>query len=197
MAWRKLQRWLHTTPPKLLPIARTIDRCNDWIGRILGGLVLFMVAIGVWNVLGRFVGRAIGQNLTSNALIETQWYSFDVLFLLGAAYALLHNEHVRVDIFYSGWSPRRRAWADLIGTLFYLLPFCGLVCFFSWGSIVESWAIWETSPDPGGLPRYPIKSLIVVSCLLLFLQGISEAIKNWAILTGHLAPKGEPHESEV
>ena len=66
----------------------------------------------------------------------------------------------------------------------------------SWGAVLNSWAILETSPDPGGLPRYPIKTMIILSFILLFLQGISEAIKNFAVFTGKLAPYQESHESE-
>jgi TRAP-type mannitol/chloroaromatic compound transport system permease small subunit len=174
----------------LLPIAQTIDRFTDRIGRLAYWLVLIMIGVGVWNVIGRYIGNAIGQNLSTNALIETQWYLFDMVFLLGAAYSLQHNEHVRVDVFYARWSRRRKAIADLIGTLFFLLPFSTLVIWFSWEAIVQSWSIKETSPDPGGLIRYPIKAMIVVSFVLLILQGISEAIKNWSIIQGEL-PTGE------
>ncbi len=156
-----------------------------------------MVLVGVWNVAGRYIGRAIGQNLTSNAFIETQWYIFDLVFLLGAAYALKHDEHVRVDVLYSSWPPKWKAVANLIGTLFFLIPFCVLVIIFSWQAVTNSWGILETSPDPGGLPRYPIKSMLIVSFVLLIIQGISEAIKNFAIFTGQLAPQEEPHESEL
>ena len=166
---------------KLLQIARIIDTINEWIGRLTYWLVLLMVLVGVWNVGGRYIGRLIGQNLTSNALIEIQWYLFDIVFLLGAAYALKHNEHVRVDIFYKDWNRRRQALANFIGTIFFLIPFCSLIIYYSWGTIANSWKILEISPDPGGLPRYPIKSMIIVSPVLLILQGISEAIKNWAI----------------
>lgn len=150
-----------------------------------------MIGVGVWNVLGRYLGNAIGQNLSSNALIETQWYLFDLVFLLGAAYTLQHNEHVRVDVFYDRWNKRRQAMANLFGTLVFLLPFSALVIYFSWGSVLQSWAVRETSPDPGGLARYPIKSMIIVSFLLLIAQGISDAIKNWAIIKGHL-PERQP-----
>ncbi|KPQ36928.1 MAG: TRAP-type mannitol/chloroaromatic compound transport system, small permease component [Phormidesmis priestleyi Ana] len=141
-----------------------------------------MIGVGVWNVLGRYIGNAIGQNLSSNALIETQWYLFDLVFLLGAAYTLQKNEHVRVDVFYAGWHRRRKAIADLFGTLFFLLPFSILVIGFSWDAVIQSWIVRETSPDPGGLARYPIKAMIIVSFVLLILQGISDAIKNWAII---------------
>lgn len=169
----------------LLKFSRWIDAVNERIGQFAYWLVLAMLGVGCWNVVGRYVGQAIGQNLSSNRLIETQWYLFSLIFLLGAAYTLKYNGHVRVDMFQSRWSGKRKALAELVGTLFFLLPFCILVIFFSWKVVLASWKIWETSPDPGGLPRYPIKSMIIVSFVTLIFQGISEAIKNIAILTDH------------
>jgi TRAP-type mannitol/chloroaromatic compound transport system permease small subunit len=189
-----IQRINQQLPPKLLPIAQKIDALNEMIGKLMLWLVLITIGLGVWNALGRFIGRAIGQNLTSNGIIEGQWYLFDIFFLFGAAYTLKHNEHVRVDIFYHNWSPRRRAIADLAGTLVFLIPFCVLVIVASWQAIVQSWLIGEVSPDPGGLPRYPIKTAIIISCLLLILQGIAEIIKNWAKLTGHLPIDPAPEQ---
>ena len=182
---------------KLLQISRIIDTINEWIGRLTYWLVLFMVLVGVWNVVGRYLGRWLGQNLTSNALIEIQWYLFDLVFFLGAAYALKHNEHVRVDLFYKGWNRKRKALANLIGTLLFLIPFSVMVIYYSWGTIINSWKIGEISPDPGGLPRYPIKSMIIVSFVLLILQGISEAIKNWVIFTDKLALQEEDHDAGI
>lgn len=180
---------------KLLRLSRIIDALNERIGRLTYWLVPLMVLIGTWNVAGRYIGRAVGQNLSSNAFIESQWYIFDLVFLLGAAYTLKHNEHVRVDILYNQWSPRKKAIANLIGSLLFLIPFCLLVIFYSWDTIMASWAIRETSPDPGGLPRYPIKSMIIVSLVLLILQGISEAIKNFAYIKGAFNPEEEHHDS--
>jgi TRAP-type mannitol/chloroaromatic compound transport system permease small subunit len=172
----------------LLSIAGIIDRLNQLIGRLLYGVVLLMVGVGVWNVVGRYLGRAVGQNLSSNALIETQWYLFDLVFLLGAAYTLQQNEHVRVDIFYSQWSPKRKAWVNLLGTLLFLLPFCVLVLYFSWDMVLASWRIQETSPDPGGLPRYPIKTMIPLCFVLLILQGFAEIVKNLALILRPAVP---------
>ncbi|MGB3300460.1 MAG: TRAP transporter small permease subunit [Phormidesmis sp.] len=185
-----------TATRSLLPIAQKIDYFTNLIGKLAYWLVLVMIGVGVWNVLGRYIGNAIGQNLSSNALIETQWYLFDLVFLLGAAYTLQHGEHVRVDVFYARWSRRRKAMVDLLGTLFFLLPFSVLVIVFSWGAIAKSWAVRETSPDPGGLIRYPIKTMIIISFALLILQGISEAIKNWAIIKGEPTPNLAEEESE-
>lgn len=176
---------------KLLALARGIDRVIAWIGKGAAWLALVMLAIGGWNVVGRYLGKLIGQNLSSNGLLESQWYLFDLIFLLGAAYTLQKNDHVRVDIIYKSLGDRQRAWVNLLGTLLFLLPFCGLVIFYSWGSVVNSWQIWEMSPDPGGLPRYPIKTMILVSFGLLILQGIAEAIKNWAIIRGYSIPQGD------
>lgn len=175
----------------LLRLSRWIDAVTDRIGRAVYWLVLVMVGVGCWNVVGRYLGQAIGQNLSSNALIETQWYLFDLVFLLGAAYTLKHNGHVRVDVFQSRWSGKGKALGELIGTLLFLLPFCALVLWFSWDVVMASVAIRETSPDPGGLPRYPIKVMILVSFVSLIIQGISEAIKNAAVLTGHRSAPGE------
>ena len=183
-----LRQIARSLPPKLLPIARGIDRLNNWIGKGCYLLVILMIALGVWNVIGRFLGRAIGMNLTSNSLIEGQWYLFSLLFLLGAGYTLLKNGHVRVDIFYNRWSKRKQAIANLIGSILFLIPFCILLFWASWSEVMNSWAILEISPDPGGLPRYPLKTMILVSIVLLFLQGIAEIIKNWAFLTGHYTP---------
>ena len=165
---------------KLLKLARAIDLLNEWVGRLTYWLVLLMVAVGAWNVVGRYLGKIIGTNLTSNSLIEIQWYLFDIVFLFGAAYAFKYNEHVRVDIFYKNWSRRRQALANFIGNLVFLIPFCSLLN-YSWATVINSWKIREMSPDPGGLPRYPIKFTIILACILLILQGISEAIKNWNI----------------
>ncbi len=176
---------------KLLALAQGIDRVIAWIGQSAAWLALVMLAIGGWNVVGRYVGKILGQNLSSNSLLEAQWYLFDLIFLLGAAYTLQKNDHVRVDIIYKSLGDRQRALVNLLGTLLFLLPFCGLVIFYSWGSVVNSWQIWENSPDPGGLPRYPIKSIIIVSFVLLIIQGISEAIKNWVIVCGYGTAKGD------
>lgn len=153
-----------------------------------------MVGVGAWNVVGRYLGRWIGQNLTSNALIEVQWYLFDLVFLLGAAYTLKHDEHVRVDIFYRGWSRKRQALANLIGSILFLIPFSLMVIYFSWETVLNSWQIREMSPDPGGLPRYPIKTMIIISFVLLIFQGISQSIKSWFILTNPSSSQEETHD---
>ncbi len=166
----------------LLRIAHRIDRTNEWIGRGVYWLTLVMVGVGAYNALVRYLDRFTGLGLSSNTYIELQWYMYSLIFLLGAAYTLKHDAHVRVDVLLARLTPRGRAWVNLAGTLLFLLPFCFFVIRMSWPTVYNSWAVWEVSPDPGGLPRYPIKTVIPIAFALLFLQGISLAIKQIAFL---------------
>ena len=161
-----------------LIIANRLDTINKSFAIFARWAVLLMLILGLWNVIGRYVGVAIGQNLSSNRLIEAQWYLFDVVFLLGLGWTLQSNKHVRVDVLQSNWRKQRKAKIELLGTIFLLLPFAIGVVAISIEPTLHSWIIGETSPDPHGLPRYWIKSLIPIGFLLLTLQGISEAIKS-------------------
>ena len=161
----------------LLQFAKGIDWVNERFGRLVCWLTLAMVLVASYNTIARYCGRYVGRNLTSNALLETQWYLFSAVFLLGAAYALIHNVHVRVDVMYAHLGARVRAWINLIGGGLLLLPFSIFAIWASWRPVMSSWQIQEMSPDPGGLPRYPIKMLIPVAFVLLILQGIAEMIK--------------------
>lgn len=184
---------LRRLPIFWLRVARTIDRCTEWIGRWTRWLILLMVLIGAYNALARYVGPRIGLSLSSNAYLELQWYLFSLAFLLAAAYALRHDRHVRVDVLYSRLTARTRAWIDLVGTLILLLPFAVVGLVVSWPAVHASWAIREGSPDPGGLPRYPIKAVILVGFALVVLQGVAELIRRITFLRGQLGePETEP-----
>lgn len=163
----------------LLPLSRAIDKLNGWIGQAVAWATLLMIVIGAYNAIIRYLGRFIGTNLSSNVYLEAQWYLFSLVFLLGAAWTLKENAHVRVDVLFDRMSPKVQRGINIGGALLLLLPFCVFVFWTSVPSIRNSWSILEGSPDPGGLPRYPIKSLILVSVVLLALQGISELIKDW------------------
>ncbi len=167
-----------------LEISRALDRMNERIGLTVGWLTLAMVLIGAYNAVVRYLGRFLGWSLASNAYIELQWYLFSLVFLLGAAYTLRRGAHVRVDVFYGRLGRRGKAWVNLVGTIVFLVPFCLFVLWVSWPSVASSWAIREVSPDPGGLPRYPIKTMILVAFVLLVLQAVSEVVKQIAILRG-------------
>ncbi len=168
-----------------LRLSRWIDRLNLALGRLVAWLALLMIVIGAYNALARYGGRFIGFNLSSNAYLELQLYLFSALFLLAAAAVLCKDEHVRVDVLYGRLGSRGQAWIDLVGTLLFLLPFCAFALAMAWPAVSNSWAIAEDSPDPGGLPRYPLKTLVPLAFALLILQGVSQAIVQVARLRGH------------
>lgn len=169
---------------RLLKIARLIDALNRRIGQLMFVCVLLMILIGVYNATVRYLGGFIGANLSSNAYLELQWYLFGAVFMLGAAYTLQKDGHVRVDVLQSRLTPKAKAWIDLIGIMIFMLPFCAMVFWLSLPWVINSWHLLETSPNPGGLPRYPIKTVVPVAFLLLFLQGISQLIKAIAVIRG-------------
>lgn len=175
----------------LLGVSRGIDRLNNGVGRAVKWLVLAASLLSAGNAVMRY-----GFDLSSNAWLELQWYLFALIFLLGAGYTHLHNGHVRIDVLYGRFGPRARAWIDLLGGLLFLLPLAGLIGWLGWSAFQNAWAIGETSPDAGGLLRWPIKLAIPLGFGLLFLQGVSECIKRAAFLAGRYA-LGEEQAEEV
>jgi TRAP-type mannitol/chloroaromatic compound transport system permease small subunit len=173
----------------LLAVAGYIDRLNDGMYAMIRWLTLAMILVGAYNAIARYVTRWTGMALASNAYFDMQWYMFSVIFLLGAAYALNHDVHVRVDVIYSRLGGKARAWIDVLGTLFFLIPFCVLMLVTSYPAVRNSWAVREMSPDPGGLPRYPLKTLILVCFALLLLQAFAQLIKKVAVLRDVLPPE--------
>lgn len=166
----------------LLKFTRAVDFVNDKIGLIANWLVLLSCVISAGNALSRY-----SLNLSSNAWLEIQWYMFAGMVMLGAAYTLRMNEHVRVDVLYSRYSTRTRLWVDLFGGIVFLLPMTAIIGWMSWPMLFNSYDIHEMSGNPGGLLRWPAKLMVPLGFLLLTLQGISEVIKRLAALTGHLA----------
>lgn len=177
----------------LIRIADAIDKLNERFGRILFWLTLAMVLVGSFNAIVRYLDRYTGFGLSSNMYLELQWYLYALVFLLGAAYTLKHDAHVRVDVFYSRLSDRGRAIINLAGVILFLIPFCVLMIKVSLPAVQNSWAVLEMSPDPGGLPRYPIKTVIPIAFALVLLQGISMGIRQIAFLTGSTSVT-EPEE---
>lgn len=170
---------------RLLRLANAIDRFNERIGKSLYWLTLGMVLLGALNAIFRYLDRYTGWGLSSNTWLELQWYFFSILFLLGAAYTLKHDAHVRVDVLFSRLGPRGQATINLAGVILFLIPFCILMLWTSWPAIQHTWSVLEVSPDPGGLPRYPIKTVVPVAFVLLLVQGISMGIRQAAILLGY------------
>jgi TRAP-type mannitol/chloroaromatic compound transport system permease small subunit len=171
-------------------LARRIDRFQEWFGRGVSWLSLAMVLVVFGDVISRYAFRT-----TSGAIQELEWYLFGTLYLLAAGYTLLHDEHVRVDILYSKLTPRRRARLDFILFWVFFFPSCLLVIYTAWPFVRASWAVWEGSPDPGGLQlRWLLKSMIIVGFVLLALQGISQMIKSLYWAMGWERPEQIEHE---
>lgn len=167
-----------------LKYQRFADRVSEFFGNLAQYFVLFTIVVGLINTVLRYIGAVTGNKLTNNALIEGQWYLYSMIFLLGFGYVLKHGINVRVDFWFTNQSKRRKAWIDLIGHLIALIPFCGLGLWISWKGVTFSWSILEQSPDASGLPRYPIKTMILVGIIILSIQAIAEVIKTIAVLRG-------------
>lgn len=176
----------------LLALSRAIDGLNERIGRAVTWLVLATTLISAGNAAMRY-----GFNLSSNAWLEIQWYLFGLIFLLGAGYTLKHNGHVRIDVLYGRFSPRAQARVDVLGGLLFLLPMSGLIAWLGWGFFAASLAVHETSPDAGGLLRWPIKLAVPLGFALLFLQGVAEIVKRVAFLKGLVPPPAEKGEEPL
>lgn len=164
----------------LLRLARAIDALSRRIGAVANGLVLLACLISAGNA---FIRK--GFDTSSNAWLEAQWYCFAGIVMLGAAWTLQRNEHVRVDVFYGRLSARAQAWIDVLGTSLFLLPMTAVLALLSWPMFSASYAIGEMSSDAGGLLRWPVKLLLPFGFALLFAQGLSELIKRIAYLRGH------------
>jgi len=170
----------------LLSISRFIDAVNGRIGRGLYWLVLATVIISAANAVVR---KAF--NYSSNGLLEIQWYLFSAIFLLGAGYTLLRNEHVRIDVIAGRLSRRTQAWIDVIGTIFFLMPMAILLGWLSWPIFVDTWVRNEVSTNAGGLIIWPARLLMPIGFFLLALQGVSELIKRIAFLRGLIPDPSE------
>ena len=162
-------------------IVQTIDRINDLVGRSISWLTLVMVIVTFLIVVLRYV-----FSIGSIAMQESVIYLHALVFMLGAAYTLKRNAHVRVDIFYERMSPRSRAWVDLLGTVLLLVPFCLFIIYISWNYVSLSWSLLESSRDAGGLPAvFLLKTTIPVMAMLVMLQGIALGLRSILLLTGH------------
>jgi TRAP-type mannitol/chloroaromatic compound transport system permease small subunit len=175
----------------LLRFSRLVDALNERIGKAVYWLVLLMVLVSAGNAIIRKT-----LNMSSNAWLELQWYLFSAVFLLCAAYTLLRNEHVRIDIIAGRLSPRAQAWIDVFGTVFFLLPMALLIATLSWPYFVRGFVHNEVSGSAGGLTLWPARLLLPVGFALLSLQGVSELVKRVAFLAGRGPDPVERHDPE-
>lgn len=173
----------------LLKLSQAIDQLNEHIGRSIRWLILIAVLISTGNALIRKT-----LDMSSNAFLEIQWYLFAAVFLLGAAYTLRHQEHIRIDLLYARFSRRTQIWIDLFGGVFFLLPTCLLFLYLSWPFFLHSYQAQEYSANAGGLLLWPVKALLPLGFLLLALQGCSELIKRCAFLLGLAS---DPHPEHL
>jgi TRAP-type mannitol/chloroaromatic compound transport system permease small subunit len=160
-------------------LARRIDRFQERVGRTVSWLMFGMVVVVFGDVIFRY--------LFSRSWVwvqELEWHLFGLVYLLAAGYTMLHDEHVRVDIVYAKLSDRGKAWMDFAMLFVMFFPSCVLIIYTTWPFFVNSFAVNEGSSDPGGIPaRWALKAVIIIAFLLLGLQGVSQAIKNfyWAM----------------
>jgi TRAP-type mannitol/chloroaromatic compound transport system permease small subunit len=181
----------------LLALSRAIDAVNSVIGRWISWLILIAVVISATNAVVRKT-----LDVSSNLFLEMQWVLFSVVFLLCSPWTLLNNEHIRIDIINHALPLKLRSWIDMIGHVFFLLPFAVIMLWWSIPFFLNSWHQNEQSFSAGGLPQWPAKSLIMVACVLLIIQAISEIIKRAAMLMGRIPDSnasgpGSHHSAEI
>lgn len=178
----------HFMSATIKQIINIVENISEKLGRFISWSVLLLVLIIVYDVFMRYAFK-----IGSVTLQELEWHLFALLFLLGAAYTFKHDGHVRVDVLYRSqrFSERHRAWVDLLGSLFFLLPFCLVIIVSSLSFVSASFQILEGSPDPGGLPlRFLLKAAIPLSFGLLLLQGVALLLRrvDFLFLSGNTPP---------
>ena len=172
----------------LLKLSRLIDSMTESVGQTARWLVLLVVLISTGNAVMRYT-----INYSSNAFLEIQWYLFGLIFMSCAAYTLLRNEHVRIDLISSRFSKRGQAWIDIGGILFFLLPMAVGVMVLSWPVFTHALQSNEMSNSAGGLIVWPARLMIPCGFFLLILQALSELIKRIGFLQGLCPDPCEKH----
>jgi len=173
----------------LLALSRLIDALTERIGRLTYWLILVAVVISTGNAIIRYA-----FSISSNAWLELQWYLFSAVFLFCAGYALLHNQHVRIDVISGRFSKRTQAWIDILGTLLFLFPMAITIMWLSWPVFVDAYKHNEVSTNAGGLVIWPARLMVPVGFFLLVTQGLSELIKRVAFVMGMIPDPTEKDE---
>lgn len=163
----------------LLSLSRTIDRVSTWVGRSVAWLIVVAAVISATNAVIRKLFDS-----SSNAWLEAQWWLFAAAFLLAAPWALLKNEHVRIDILNNRFKPKTQDLIEIVGHAFFLIPMAILLVWTSWQFFLTSYGQNEQSQNAGGLAQWPIKAIIPLAFGLLGLQALSELIKRVAMFRG-------------
>jgi TRAP-type mannitol/chloroaromatic compound transport system permease small subunit len=161
-------------------VLNVVESFTETTGRLIAWLTMLMVVLVMIVVVTRYF-----LEVGSIALQESVTYLHCLVFMLGLAFTLKHDGHVRVDIFYRGFSPKSKAVVNLLGGILFLVPVCLLIFFTSWNYVLASWAIQETSAENNGLPFvYLLKTLMLLMPATLLLQGIAEIIKSGLVVSG-------------
>ncbi len=163
----------------LLKLSKLIDALTERIGKSIIWLVLAVTLISAFNALMRYT-----INYSSNAFLEIQWYLFGMIFLLGAGYTLMRNEHVRIDLVAGRFSARGQTWIDIFGIIFFLMPMAITIMYLPWPIFLIALQNNEQSNNAGGLPVWPARLMIPAGFFLLILQACSELIKRFGFLQG-------------
>ena len=174
----------------LLKLSQFIDSITGFIGRSIIWVILVMTLISAGNAMMRYT-----INYSSNAYLEIQWYLFSFVFLMGAGYTFMKNEHVRIDVISHRLSKRAQAWVDIFGIIFFMMPMAIAIMWMSWPIFVLAFDDHEVSSNAGGLVVWPVRLIVPVGFFLLIMQGISELIKRIGFLRGLCPdPTEKPHE---
>jgi len=196
----------------LLAYERTVDAISEAFGFLAAFLVPVLTLVAFINVLLRYLGRYTNETLTSNRYIELQWMLFGTIFLLAFPYILKHGINVRVDFFYSRFTRKQQALIDFVGHCLALIPYCMFALWVTYDyalrslyergerwSTLQVWEIWEQSPDPHGLPRAPVKTMLFVGFFFLLLQTLAELVKLGFVLTerAQVAAPEAPEEAPL
>ena len=161
-------------------IINKLEQTSELSGRFIAWLTLFIVLVTFVVVVLRYV-----FDYGSIALQESITYLHAFVFMLGAAYTLKHDGHVRVDVFYRNMSNVKKAWVDLLGTLLLLFPVCLFILISSWDYVLTSWSMSEQSGEAGGLAYvYILKTALLIMPVLLMLQGAAITLKNLLVIKG-------------
>ncbi|MDM7930831.1 TRAP transporter small permease subunit [Tabrizicola sp.] len=169
----------------LLALSRGIDRVNAFIGKSVIWLILLAVVVSAANAISRKL-----FNLSSNAWLELQWYLFGGAFMGAAAYTLQMNEHIRIDVFYASRTRKTQHWIDLLGHIFFLLPFAILMAWYLWPYTVMAFYSGQISTNAGGLIIWPARAVLLAGFLMLVFQALAEIIKKIAVMQGMME---DPH----
>ncbi|MGN7612174.1 TRAP transporter small permease subunit [Magnetococcales bacterium HHB-1] len=164
----------------LIRLRDTLEILNRWMGKSISWLAIIMVLVTFVIVVLRYF-----FNIGWVALQESVVYMHALLFMLGAAYTLQEDKHVRVDLLYRQWSPRTKAWINLLGTLIFLFPLMIFILITSWPYVKDSWDIMEGSREAGGLDLvWALKSVLLLMPFLVLSQGLAWILSAWLYLAG-------------